>query len=160
MKTRKIIKILFLSLLVIFTLAYVPIMVQAVKPTGEQFSATLSGSGPSGDPKHFWTDKKGISHVRGIPSITSISGSITGTVELMQNADLDGTWSMGDIFAWGTITLDGEERPYYRIRMHVTVTDGDISGFFIINGKGERIVGSCNGILGGDAVLTGTWYHK
>jgi len=108
-------------------LTFVSSTVLTAPPVEESFFATLSGEGPSGDPKHFWTDKNGISHVRGIPTTTTISGSLTGTVDLMQNADLDGSWSNGDMYAWGTITLDDEDRPSYRIRMDVTVSEGVIS---------------------------------
>ncbi len=162
---NRVLPAIFLLLLTLpIMLTAVTTTILAAPPTGDFFEATMVCS-PVPPPKHQWEDKNEVTHYRGMPGVgtftsCNIEGMVGATIEFIENADMDKDYS-GNSRVWGTITLVNEDSPSYRIQIYFTFA-ADITGYFMIVGKGERMVGTCSGVceVGAPIVLTSTWYHK
>ncbi len=145
---------LILSTLVIFALVFATTSALATRPTEWEFDAVIeAGEGPGPETCRYWRSDEGVEmHGRHCVVTTEITGSIVGNVEITM--DLNLVVDEGDIRLRATITADDGE--FYKMVADLTIQNGDISGPFMINGRGGHIKGTLTADLGGGAVLIGT----
>jgi hypothetical protein len=133
----------------------------AAPATKEPFSATLQITEYLGY-ERGWMDEEGINHFRGWSMKGNVSGDINGTIEIIENANMDMHPSGNlDVQLKGVITVSGEEA--YRITADLTIESGVISssnGNFVLHGmgsfKGIHITGTITVIDLTHSLLTGT----
>jgi hypothetical protein len=131
----------------------------AAPATKVPFSATLQITEILGA-KRVWTDEEGILHLRGWNGRGTITGDISGLIEIIENVNMDTSSGYGNAQVKGVITVGSEEA--YRMSADVTMEGygATISGTFVIQGmgsyKGIHVTGTLSTSGTDQAVLTGT----
>lgn len=149
---------LVLSTLVIFALVFATMSALATRPTKWEFEAVIhEGPGPSAETcRYYWEDPGVEMRARHCVVTTVITGDIAGEIEI--TLDLYFASVGPDVKNYmrlrATITVDDGE--FYKMVADLTIQNGDISGPFMINGRGGHIKGTLTAELGTGADLVGT----
>lgn len=143
-----------LGLLIVFASLLLATTGVQAKATKTPFIATITVI-ELGIPERSWVDDDGVQHLRGAPSIQSVTGGITGTLSVVNNVNIDPTGD-GDLFGSFVITT---AEGVWEGRFSGTFTAGVGSGEFVGQGSGAfegmKIMGTFSGVAPGVAVLDG-----
>lgn len=107
----------------------------------QSFTATATIS-PSGSPARAWVDAEGVSHTRGQVLTGTVAGGISGTVNVLDNSNIDVTGTGDDFGSFEIATFNGG----WEGRYSGTFSGGVLTGGFVGQGTGAmdgmKIMGS------------------